>query len=373
MAFTLALYYPFIDIENEGWLKSAMLYWDKIHTIVPESIDEPYETRTTLEFYDAGLLIPLRVDSGMAEVEALTDEVIKYLDSPEAAELFLAQKLKEDSMLHVQKVSPYLRTLHRLSSIHPEKLPYEVRHIIKDRGVLKGQRGDWYKVDTKFADFYMTLLAKRLSERVGAGLLTDIPASNKLAIAAKLDASLSDWTKITRVGREYDAYGPRRMAPTMLAQGMLVDLIVEKLQIAPDTPTAKIIKFKEDHADELGRFRQQIANLTQAVTSELPVEHLRQQATDIFNNEVVPATQALKQGLKASKIEWFAENYLKIALLSTSSTSMMAIMGLDVPQALLVGAGISLTASGILYNLDKQQKIRENPYAYVLSAKNAFG
>lgn len=369
MAFTLALYYPFIDIENEGWLKSAMLYWDKIHTIVPESMQKPYETQTTLEFYDAGSLIPLRVDSEMAEVEAMTDEVIKYLDSPEAAELFLARNLREGSLVHAEKLPG---TLRRLSSIHPEKLSYEVRHVIEDSGVLARQRGNWYEVDTKFADFYMTLLAKRLSERVGAGLLTDIPASNKLAIAAKLDASLRDWTKITRGRREYEAYGPRRMAPATLAQGILVDLIVEKLQITPDTPATKIIKFKQDHADELGRFRQQIAHLTQAVTLELPVEHLKQQVNDIFNNEVAPATQALKQGLKANKIEWFAENYLKIALLSTSSSSMMALMGLDVPQALLVGAGISLTASGILYNVNKKQKIRENPYAYVLSAQNAF-
>ena len=31
-----ALYYPFIDIQNEKWLKTALLYWDEIRTIVPE-------------------------------------------------------------------------------------------------------------------------------------------------------------------------------------------------------------------------------------------------------------------------------------------------------------------------------------------------
>lgn len=39
MAFTRALYYPTIDITNEQWLKTAILYWDEISTIVPSSID----------------------------------------------------------------------------------------------------------------------------------------------------------------------------------------------------------------------------------------------------------------------------------------------------------------------------------------------
>jgi hypothetical protein len=41
MPFTLALYYPWIDIRDESWLKSAALYWETIRTIVPESVDRP--------------------------------------------------------------------------------------------------------------------------------------------------------------------------------------------------------------------------------------------------------------------------------------------------------------------------------------------
>ena len=34
MAFTRALYYPTIDITNDEWLKTAVLFWDEINTIV---------------------------------------------------------------------------------------------------------------------------------------------------------------------------------------------------------------------------------------------------------------------------------------------------------------------------------------------------
>lgn len=33
MAFTKALFYPTIDIKNENWLKTAILFWDEINTL----------------------------------------------------------------------------------------------------------------------------------------------------------------------------------------------------------------------------------------------------------------------------------------------------------------------------------------------------
>ena len=42
MAFTKSLYYPWIDIRDEAWIKNAALYWNEIQTIVPSSIEAPY-------------------------------------------------------------------------------------------------------------------------------------------------------------------------------------------------------------------------------------------------------------------------------------------------------------------------------------------
>lgn len=36
-AFLNALYYPSIDITNINWLKTAVLFWDSVSIIVPES------------------------------------------------------------------------------------------------------------------------------------------------------------------------------------------------------------------------------------------------------------------------------------------------------------------------------------------------
>ena len=62
-----ALFYPWIDIRNDAWLKTSLLYWDSVRTIVPESIDAPYSTETGRVLEGTGFLVPLRVHSGMEE------------------------------------------------------------------------------------------------------------------------------------------------------------------------------------------------------------------------------------------------------------------------------------------------------------------
>lgn len=43
-----ALYHPAIDIEDPVFLRSAILFWDHLHTIVPDPIDEPYKDKDVI-------------------------------------------------------------------------------------------------------------------------------------------------------------------------------------------------------------------------------------------------------------------------------------------------------------------------------------
>lgn len=62
MLFENALYYPTIDIKDEAWLKSAVLLWDTISTIVPESEVEPYKTEWTRALAQANVVRPYKVN-----------------------------------------------------------------------------------------------------------------------------------------------------------------------------------------------------------------------------------------------------------------------------------------------------------------------
>lgn len=368
MAFTKALYYPWIDIKDEGWLKNAMLYWETVQTIVPTSIKQPYSTRTAQEFHNEGLLLPFHVEPSMKEIKELTGDVLQYLESPEGSEVLMAKEISKNHYIHPDKISEEVRNLVR---IHPDKLPYEIENRLL-RSFSSNRKHDWISVDMRFADFYMTLLATHLSEKIGAGLLTDILANNKLATAVRLDARLTIPKSLVYKNRYY-TYRHYRDMPLSLAQGALADLIIDRIQVNPNTSVKKILKFRRDHADELGRFRTKIAELTKTISSDQPLDRLRQQVEDIYINDVRPAMNSLKKGLTDSKIKWSTKNFLKVAFFSTSSTSVpLALIGLSVPYALLVGAGISLIASAILYNREKSEKLRQNPFSYLLAAKRAF-
>ncbi|WP_306590544.1 DUF6236 family protein [Geothrix sp. 21YS21S-4] len=366
---TQALFYPWIDIQDDAWLKTALLYWDSVRTIVPESVDAPYSTDTGRALQEAEFLIPLRVQSGMGEIEELVEDVLAYLATAESAELFIAERSGRRYDLHVEKL-PY--QLGRLADIHSEKLPYEIRHMLRDLTESSNRGGDWLRVDERLANFYMTLLATRLSERVGARLVTSLAAADRLAVRARLDAQLNGaipWGVHShgRHRREYEAFGPRHSMPRHLAPGMLANLAIERIGVAPDTPIDRLIEFRERHRDELAQFRTKIEQLATSVEQDLPVEALGQHIMDLYTGEVVPAISNLRAALGGRKIKWLSGGLQQVTFLSASSSTMLVMAGLTGPKALLAGVGISLVATGVIYNADKQESLRNNPFTYLLS------
>ncbi len=345
MAFTKALYYPWIDIRNESWLKNAILYWQEIQTIVPEDVKFPY-TGPAREFADEGILVPYRVSR--QEIEGLENEVEKYLDSPEAKHVRLGddERVREYGTLHLGKLTENI--LNKVS-IAVDRLPVELKSRIHS-GLYKGTG---VFVDRRFLDFYMTLLATRISENRGLGLLTEIGTNDKLAKIARLDAN-------------------EPMQKTV-AQGALAELSLQHIQIDPNTPVANIIKFRKNHADELGLFRTKVEELTKVIEDDLPIHHLHQKVQDIHINQVKPAVNSLKAALTGIGIRHATGNFLKLTFFSVSPTALISVaFGLAAPYALLAGLGISLIASTINYNVAKREVLRKNEFSYVLAAERGF-
>lgn len=364
MAFTKSLYYPWIDVLDEAWLKSAALYWDIIQTIVPEAIKRPYSTKTARQLQDQGILVPLRVRSDLHEIEDLTYDVLTYLRSQEGMEL-LAGANRHHVYLHPDKLP---NSVQHLARMHPEKLPFEIRHMLEESGLSRPSRNGFLEVRDEFAIFYMTLLATRLAESIGAGLVTSSPLPHRLSLRAKTDSQMTDIIGSSeRHGYEFHLYEERRSVRRELGQGMLVELILEEIAVDPKTPVERIIKYRNDHATELGRFRTKVGELTSSLPENAPLQAMRQQVSDLYINQVKPAIDDLKNSLTSSRIKWLTSGWMKLAFISAGSSSVLAGMGLATANALLVGAGISLIGSGILYNVAKRDSLRANPYSYLMS------
>ncbi len=376
MAFTKALYYPRIEVPDEAWLKTAALYWETIQTIVPASMDQPYSRPTDLELFDAKVLSPLHVHPQMASIARLAEKVIDYISSPQAERLLCDSGIDEYALvhpeyalLHPDKISAMLEESNHL---HPDKLPFTVQ-LQLERVFRSRKKGEWLKVDPAFANFYMTLLATELSAETGAGLLTDMPSGDQLSTLARLDGPLG-FANLRIPVPERDRYRyERRVLPGSTAQGLLAELTLNRLTVSRDTPVSEILKFREDHKSELGRFRTKLGDLTKSVEQDLPMEALQQRVADVYSNEVRPAFEEMKDSLSASRIKWAVESFSKTSFLSVSTGGLLMHIGLSTPQALLASAGVSLVASAVLYNTERRQELRRNPFSYVLAAEKRFG
>lgn len=355
MGFTKALFYPTIDIRNEDWLKNAVLFWDEIYTIVPSSIRNPYQENATEYLADEGILKPMPVNPDQHFIEDLTADTLNYLNTNEGLQL-LTQSQGRNSVIHRDKLP---RDVSRIFDIHPEKLPYEIQHQLRRSMTDEG----WFRVDSNFAVFYMTLLANKICEQKSIALLTDNSLTSNLSDLVRLD------NQIAIKGRDYDFHHYHRNERYIhLAQGLLTNLIIQGIKVSKTSSLEDVVNFKKRHRDELGLFRTNISKLTKDIPKNTSIEAFKQQVEDIYNDEFLPSYNNFKKSLDGAGIKWTADNFMKVSFFSTSATAIpMTLLGLSLPQALLAGAGVSIISSLVSYNVDKRDRLRNNPYSYLLA------
>ena len=366
--FTSALYYPSIDITNEQWLRNAVLFWDSIRTIVPESMGTPYSNAFARDLYNEGVLEPVLVSPAIEEIDSLTEDVLDFLTDPASAEVILSTNGQLPQHIHPEKLSHELRDL---IDIHVEKLPY-----IIERNLHDSMNGEWLHVSPGFAKFYMTLLATRIADRLGLGLITESGSADQLAISVQKGKyshqELHPRMNRERFGRGYDVFNSRRSVPKEIAPGLLLDTMVRSITLPPDLSVQQVLKFKNDHREELSLFRRELNRLTEDLSDELSIEALRQAIHDKYEENVVPAMKSLRRSLVAQGWEAGLNTFLKVSFFSASSTSAAILAGIPGTVALLAGIGISITASSVLL-VNQLHKLREtSPYSYLLSIDKHF-
>lgn len=355
MAFTKALFYPTIDIKNEDWLKTAILFWDEINTIVPASINNPYQERATQYLHDIGLLNPIEVNPELEYIEELTVDTMNYLNTNEGFQLLTQGENR--CAIHRDKLP---RDINRLFEIHPEKMPYEIQHQLRHRMTDDG----WLSVNGSFAKFYMTLLANKICEHRAIAPLTDNSLTSNFSDLVRLDNQIA----INGRERVYDYLPHHRDRYINLSQGLLINMAIEGISIAKPTSLEDVVNFKRRHQDELGLFRKNVADLTKDIPTDASLGQIKQIVEDVYVNEFLPGYNGLKNALNGSGIKWVANNLMKVSCFSTSATAIPTyLLGQSVPYALLAGAGISVISTLVSYNVNKQEVLRKSPYSYLLA------
>ena len=361
-AFSNALYYPTIDIRNINWLKTAILFWDSISTIVPETISHPYRQYDTQYLADIGFLRPLYVNSHDKSVIGIEQEILDLLYWPEFEQIICSPEIPRDEGIWNDKMSKVVQYhLEELiyDHIYRDKISHRIQHEIEHISRHLSDQKIFY-MKKEFTSIYMITLANRLCEDHSLGMITDdMPCFN---IGNTVRYGHQTMTQLK------NRFSNRHSKHYQFEQGILLNFIINGLSISPDTPFSDIIEFKEHHKDELGRFRTQLTKLTQNINTEKSIEIVQQEISDLYNNEFMPAYNSFKAALTSSRIKWFTETFLKISLLSVSTTGVpMTLLQMPVEQALFAGMGVSVIASVLSYREDKKSFLRENPYSYLLS------
>jgi hypothetical protein len=153
---------------------------------------------------------------------------------------------------------------------------------------------------------------------------------------------------------------------------MLAHLAIQRVCVDPETTVDELLRFRERHRDELAAFRTKVDQLAGAVSADLPAEALFQRVHDIHSGEVEPAVSNLRAALDGRRIKAWTEGLLKVAFLSAAPASVAMTAGLSVPIALLAGAAVSLVVQGVMYNVDRREALRSNPYSYLLSMQRGL-
>lgn len=221
-----ALYFPYIGVPSTSWTTQAILYWDKLATIVPmDHLHDPDQMDAlTRELLSEGLIEAVAPGTYIHQARQFDECFIEYVETR-------VLPIRNRKVLHTTP-SPVTR-------IHAEKMG-QIPDFLVQSGLAKRLNWSWYEVDTTLANQFMAYLATVLSA------LPDIDA-----------------TPITDRAQFAQALRPRRLATNLngaLHKFKARDVVLKSLLPIPDGPVdvGKLLRFKERNGHLLPSLREKI-------------------------------------------------------------------------------------------------------------------
>jgi hypothetical protein len=394
-----ALYYPHIDIDDGQWLRSAVLYWDDIKTIVPTAVRKPYQNKDTNILWKEGFLEPLRCDTNSKVLSVLGERVVSLMDGegvqnalsgedPNAGVLMHAEKFGHaidyeirrkftDSHIHFDKLPPELRSvamqvalsgMHRskmspylqeilneleFASMHPGKMSPHLLHLMGRLGRFSDRDGDWLLVDSRFAAAYMSALAALLAKESDLAALTN----EDLAMGVNLHVLLEDVKPLSEAKRI----------------GALVSFMMETIKIDPETRIEKLLKFRRERENQLAELSAQFDDLSSKMNGCETDLELKKAAAKTYENKIRPKLEALKKELDDNAFQSIWEGVQRAVTVSVPAAGALAYFtGMTGTTLLAAGAAIAVTDVSVKAHLGRKKARRASPYTYLLDVESKF-
>jgi Family of unknown function (DUF6236) len=323
--FSKALYYPHLHLPDNAWLRRAILYWDEVNPIVPDSLGARLDKDEVFQMLRAEGLSRQMLPEDAVD-RAPYYEVIGDFHALISAANYLASLPPPDRRVYDTR-------------IYRDKVASELGGELQKLRLAQGPDVEgWLHFETRTGALYMGYLAAAIARSFGLEPLTD----------------KRGWQ---------DALLDSQLEPNDREQAF-ASFVLEGLIPAPraDVAVADIVAFRRKHEEELLRFRRAVRAMFESlkdVTDD--VEAARK--LDGVKDEVREQSLALNRKLGDNRIE---------TLYSTLEVSAPTKAGLVALVSLPIGAAVG--AAGAVLKIGRQllngrirgnSLIAESPYAYV--------
>ncbi|KAB1448547.1 DUF6236 family protein [Bordetella bronchiseptica] len=324
-----ALYFPNISVPGSAWTAQAVLYWDKLASIVPlDHLDNPeHLSPNTRALMVEGLVEPVMPGRYLYQIPEFDKRFIRYI---------------EDKMDRWRRSPMRFSSVRRTARVHAEKLG-EIPDFLVNAGLARRLEWPWYDIEEPVAGYFMTYLATVLCAlpQVGATPITD-----KLMLAQPLGLSPTI------------ARGDRTLHTTKARH-----VILKALLPVPAGPLNihKLVAFKQRHGHLLPQLRAKIElHCTRIAAFESPDQ--RRLETEAF---IADSQEQIDEITAAMELSFTRIALGKISPLFGAGLTLGYGTDLTNPGAAIGGA---LTLAGTIYeavsSIRARQPLDAKPLAY---------
>lgn len=335
--FQTALYYPYIDLTDTGFVKTAALYWDQLQTIVPEPVLYPYESPISKEATDAGFLKPRIVNSRDKSVKKTGDEFCADIEQ---------ENIKQRIITCIHKVKRK-----RFSRIHFEKWApdslFKVWRAIKNDIPLSPDVDDYVIFPEPLGNAYMSRLASVIAQHDKTTPLTNLPDYQDILTDRFVDYSEEQ----------------------KQVQLQLATMSLQTISIEPETPLIEILRFKDKykHRKMLFDFRRYIRDLTRQVSAGLQNSKKQEIFIELIKDKILPAGEEIGKKLDENNLRFVAGNIVLTLAGCAGAAISQEWLGYLVVTGILAGAKL-------IGNLREERLIlEEHPLCYLYQVQKKFG
>lgn len=363
----LAIYYPYIHVQDDTWLKAAALYWPNIGRIVPEGY--PVQESSVAEVLNGelGLMINVRPEWYGEQVGV---DFLEFVESHvrDLRERFppVPPRTIRDAPFHRIPGTPARHLVEWVDL--DNKGMYVAERTLVEAGLAvtaddEGGRR-WLGMHPRLAAVFLTALAQRVADANQAKLVTDQPESL---------GDMEGWTTEAIAGELLDSPtcgAPRRYSAETVA-AMYAVLAVQTVVPASleNVPVEKIVAARKTLHAEFDEFRAHLDSLTDefmrlAQTDDPAILGARLEA--LADRHVRLPLADLRRGLRSVGLQpvqaTMGIKSLKVPVLPAAAAATFAIPD-TAAQAGLLGV---LILSSVVQARTAAQQLRSSAAGYLL-------